>query len=86
VPGFHGEIGVLPVGDGLPSGVQDRLKGFLRQVAIDGFHLYAVDSGADRVTRIDGVGWLCRVDTDGLGEQRRYAEEKKTERTKSFPE
>ena len=47
VPGFHGEVGVLAVGNGLPSGVQDRLKRLFRKVAVDGFDRDAIDSGAN---------------------------------------
>src|ERR1700758_4295864 len=56
VPGFRVQLGVLPVGDGLPPGRQHTVDGLRREQLVGGAVWQAVYAGAERLLRPDDVG------------------------------
>jgi hypothetical protein len=79
MPGFHSEIGILTIGDGLPPGFENRRKRLFREVVIDGIDRDAIDTGTDGGTRIDGVDGSSSVDAHALSNAGRSGKQKKSE-------
>src|SRR5262249_40641320 len=70
VPRLNEQLRVLAVGHRLPSGREDLVYGFGREVFLGCGGLNAIDTGAERLIRNEGIRRLRGLNSDSLGSSR----------------